>query len=550
GRLFEATATELELLERAKEEAIAQAEELGADTTAIVEYYALKRQEILDRQLREDEEREQKRLQSIAEFEEAWTRKLFEQSATRLEILQRDRDEAIRRAEEIGADTTAILEYYAEEEKRILAEVEAEREAARERELKAEQDAQRERERLLRQWEKRLFEQTASELELLEARMQEELKLAEEHGLETLAILQYYENERQKILDRQRAAEEKAAEEAAKQEAEALEARERARLEFEERWSRRLFELQADELERLEREKEEAVRQAEDVGADTTAILEYYAEKELEIRKRRAEEAQKIAEAEAEAERKRIEELEQARLEFEQSWEDRLFKLTASREELLLREREQALARAAELGADVNKILEYYARRQAELAEEIAEEQRSLWEKAFDAVKSPLERFVKAVSNAAEGFADIVKAIKAGNWQEAFLSVVMETESFAKAMELIGAVLGPVVTLFDAILRPVIEFLIGLWNGIIDALASISIFGWKPFKGLKKHRIDAPEAPEDSGPSGGTSGRGGGRQISEITGPTRDLLVDLLSPLANLNAIVAPIQDIRNILDR
>src|SRR5690606_29192793 len=167
-RLFEATATELELLERAKQEALAKAEELGAETTAIVEYYALKRQEILDRQLREDEEREQKRLQSIAEFEEAWTRKLFEQSATRLEILQRDRDEAIRRAEEIGADTTAILEYYANEERRIRAELEAEREAARERELKAEQDAQRERERLLRQWEKRLFEQTASELELLE----------------------------------------------------------------------------------------------------------------------------------------------------------------------------------------------------------------------------------------------------------------------------------------------------------------------------------------------------------------------------------------------
>jgi hypothetical protein len=124
----------------------------------------------------------------------------------------------------------------------------------------------------------------------------------------------------------------------------------------------------------------------------------------------------------------------------------------------------------------------------------------------------------------------------------------METEAFAKAMELIGAVLRPVVTLFDAILRPVIEFLIGLWNGIIDALASISIFGWRPFKELKKHRIDVPGAPEDSGPSGGTSGRGGGRQVSEITGPTRDLLVDLLSPLAHLAQIVAPIQDIRQIL--
>ena len=37
--------------------------------------------------------------------------------------------------------------------------------------------------------------------------------------------------------------------------------------------------------------------------------------------------------------------------------------------------------------------------------------------------------------------------------------------------------------------------------------------------------------------------------MSAITGPTRDLLVDLLTPLANLNAIVGPIQGIRDILD-
>ena len=41
----------------------------------------------------------------------------------------------------------------------------------------------------------------------------------------------------------------------------------------------------------------------------------------------------------------------------------------------------------------------------------------------------------------------------------------------------------------------------------------------------------------------------GGRQVSEITGPTRDLLTDLLSPLANFGQVVAPVQDIRNILD-
>ena len=52
----------------------------------------------------------------------------------------------------------------------------------------------------------------------------------------------------------------------------------------------------------------------------------------------------------------------------------------------------------------------------------------------------------------------------------------------------------------------------------------------------------------DNGGSG--TGRGGGRQVSEITGPTRDLLTDLLSPLAHLGSIVAPIQDIRQILGK
>ena len=36
--------------------------------------------------------------------------------------------------------------------------------------------------------------------------------------------------------------------------------------------------------------------------------------------------------------------------------------------------------------------------------------------------------------------------------------------------------------------------------------------------------------------------------MAEITGPTRDILTDLLSPLAHLGQIVAPIQDIRQIL--
>lgn len=198
------------------------------------------------------------------------------------------------------------------------------------------------------------------------------------------------------------------------------------------------------------------------------------------------------------------------------------------------------------MGADVNKILEYYARRQAELAEEIANEQKTAWEKAFESVESPLDRFVSAIADAADSLVRTTRAIQAGDWRSAFLSILTETQSFAKAMELIGAVMQPVVVLFDAVLKPIINGLLNLWNGIMDALASINIFGWRPFAGLADRKVGLIGERKSDDSKDRTSG---GRQVSEITGPTRDLLTDLLSPLANLGSIVAPIQDIRAILD-
>ena len=164
----------------------------------------------------------------------------------------------------------------------------------------------------------------------------------------------------------------------------------------------------------------------------------------------------------------------------------------------------------------------------------------------LDQLDEPMSRLVDAVYTAGATLFEFGKAIASGNWLDALLVILMETESFAKAMELLGKVMKPIVALFDIVLRPIIEGLLKLWNGIIDALASISIFGWKPFEGLTQHKVSWDD--DAGGGSGGRDGGTGGRQISEITGPTRDLLVDLLSPLANFGAIVAPIQDIRNIL--
>jgi hypothetical protein len=234
----------------------------------------------------------------------------------------------------------------------------------------------------------------------------------------------------------------------------------------------------------------------------------------------------------------------------------------------LIGQAEEALFKLDDFQAELDALMGGGGDPESEASGFMARLTKSLDEK-LKAINSPIDRFASALVDSAgelgsvaasfktiiesnramaeaseEGARDLKNAIQ-GSWIDIILSLIMETESFAKAMELIGKVLAPVVALFDNVLRPIIEGLLKLWNGIIDALVSISIFGWKPFAGLKSARIEWDDP--DSG-SGGRDGGTGGRQISEITGPTRDLLVDLLSPLANFGAIVAPIQDIRNIL--
>src|SRR5690606_8440681 len=73
-KLFQLTADRLAQLEAEEAEALARAEALEADKTAILEYYSIKRQEILNA----EREAEQRRLDALAKFEEDWARKLFE----------------------------------------------------------------------------------------------------------------------------------------------------------------------------------------------------------------------------------------------------------------------------------------------------------------------------------------------------------------------------------------------------------------------------------------------------------------------------------------
>lgn len=167
----------------------------------------------------------------------------------------------------------------------------------------------------------------------------------------------------------------------------------------------------------------------------------------------------------------------------------------------------------------------------------------------LDKLDEPMNRFIDAVWNAGKSLMSLGKAIISGNWLDALLTLIMETEAFALAMEILNKVMKPFVVLLDNILLPIVKFIAQVWNTVIDLLASISIFGWRPFAGLADYKIEMDEYGH--GEKGDRERRGTvGRQVSEITGPTRDLFIDLLSPLAHLGQIISPIQDIRNILDQ
>ncbi|MFY9174710.1 MAG: hypothetical protein WAO24_05120, partial [Peptococcia bacterium] len=542
-KLYLHTANELERLEHEKNEALAKADELGADKTAIIEYYALRQAEILDRQAEEDREREERRLVSLADFEEGWSRKLFEQTADRLEMLEREKQEALATADELGADKLAILEYYANEEAKIRDAQEAEEER---RIAKAE--AQR------KSWEQRLAEQMADEVERLEMRMAEELALAEELGIETAAIVAYYANEKNKILERR--AEE--AERVAKAEAEAEIAEEQRKYDeigrIEADYRKKLFELTADRIDILEKEKEDQIAIAKTAGADWLLIEEYYNALIEAERERRADELAKIAEAEAEAEKAAHEKAKQARLSFEKQWQDKLTKLTAKTAEdrlkILDAEHKKVLEEAEGLGADVEAVNRYYGEKRLKLEQEIADQHLTIWEQTTKRLKTEFENAFDEIGKTVEkAMVDVGNTLLAGgsDWK-----AILVTALSAVINQIIVAAVAAM-----GIAELVSKALSQMWNplgwiviaGLLVALAAIRNSLASQLGSGIKGGGGTGGGTGGGGGGGSTSKPSGGRQVSEITGPSRDLLTDLLAPLAHLSQIVAPIQDIRNMLD-
>lgn len=111
-KVAELTLNRLELLDREREAAITKAQEIGADTTQIEQYYALQRENIISEENQKRIDRSQERKDAIAALEKQWSDALAGQTMTRLELIEREKQNAIAKAEEAGASTADIVAYY------------------------------------------------------------------------------------------------------------------------------------------------------------------------------------------------------------------------------------------------------------------------------------------------------------------------------------------------------------------------------------------------------------------------------------------------------
>ena len=116
-------------------------------------------------------------------------------------------------------------------------------------------------------------------------------------------------------------------------------------------------------------------------------------------------------------------------------------------------------------------------------------------------------------------------------------------------ISIISKVLGPTFSILAKVIATVANFFIRIMNAVISALNRI------PFVSISKISTVDTSAPsvetnvDDIDTTAGEKSGRGGTQISEITGPTRDLLTDLLAPLANFNSLVGIGNRIYDLLD-
>ena len=101
----------------------------------------------------------------------------------------------------------------------------------------------------------------------------------------------------------------------------------------------------------------------------------------------------------------------------------------------LIGQAEEALFRLDDFQSQLDELFGGGSNTEAEAEGFMARLTAGLNEK-LEKLDDPMNRFVDAIWGAGGKMMELVKLISAGSWQQAFLAIVMETESFALAMEL------------------------------------------------------------------------------------------------------------------
>ncbi|MCF8012679.1 MAG: hypothetical protein K9L56_15530 [Clostridiales bacterium] len=206
-KIRDETESRLDALDREKKDALANAEELGADKTDIIEYYKVKRQKVLDAEAEEEEKRQQQRLKTIDKFEQDWSKNVFNQTATRIEQLKKEKKQAIAEAEKLGADKTDIIKYYNNEIQKVEDNRRRKEEQARQQEIQKEKRAAKKKKQVRlnfeQKWKDKLFQLTSSKEQRLDIEKKRALQRAETLGADKQAILDYYAQKEQELMNKQ-----------------------------------------------------------------------------------------------------------------------------------------------------------------------------------------------------------------------------------------------------------------------------------------------------------------------------------------------------------
>ncbi|NPV80748.1 MAG: phage tail tape measure protein [Firmicutes bacterium] len=174
------------------------------------------------------------------------------------------------------------------------------------------------------------------------------------------------------------------------------------------------------------------------------------------------------------------------------------------------------------------------------------------------------ESFLNALGDFGRMIQTFQKGYKEGGiWRglsDVFMELITKSRAFAALLDALNPIIQAVADMFGELIAPLVplvkilaqflipifkavgqvfrwvaDIVVGIWNAITSVINWA--LGWlgvhiptiKP-TWREEEGIEEPETPSESGGKQGT-------QISEITGPTRDLLVELLRPLTVLDSL-------------